>query len=106
MRVCAAVGVCGWQPVSGTALTPPGPSGILVRRANAAIQAWARGGGGPMGRSMRRRYLPLFVLCAARAPPGAALAEPITVGATNSTSDAPIFIADRKGFFRDEGIDV
>jgi NitT/TauT family transport system substrate-binding protein len=33
-------------------------------------------------------------------------AQTITVGATNSTSDAPIFIADRKGYFGDEGLDV
>jgi NitT/TauT family transport system substrate-binding protein len=33
-------------------------------------------------------------------------AQPITVGITNSTSDAPIFIADRKGYFRAEGLDV
>jgi NitT/TauT family transport system substrate-binding protein len=33
-------------------------------------------------------------------------ADPITVtvGATNSTSDAPIYIADRKGYFADEGL--
>jgi NitT/TauT family transport system substrate-binding protein len=35
-----------------------------------------------------------------------ASAQTITVGATSSTSDAPIYIADRKGFFRDEGLDV
>ena len=33
-------------------------------------------------------------------------AQTITVGTTNSTSDAPIFIADRKGYFRTEGLDV
>jgi NitT/TauT family transport system substrate-binding protein len=37
---------------------------------------------------------------------GAAAGEPVTVGATNSTSDAPIYIAAQKGFFRAEGIDV
>src|SRR4029077_12743103 len=35
-----------------------------------------------------------------------AAAQAITVGATSSTSDAPIFIADKKGFFRAEGLDV
>jgi NitT/TauT family transport system substrate-binding protein len=33
-------------------------------------------------------------------------AQTITVGTTNAASDAPIFIADRKGFFRAEGLDV
>jgi NitT/TauT family transport system substrate-binding protein len=35
-------------------------------------------------------------------------ADPIevTVGATNSTSDAPIYIADKKGYFSDEGLAV
>lgn len=42
----------------------------------------------------------LSVLCTSAA------AQPITVGATSSTSDAPIFIADRKGYFRAEGLDV
>src|SRR5260370_26970564 len=37
---------------------------------------------------------------------GAATAQTVTVGATSSTSDAPIYIADKKGFFRQEGIDV
>ena len=35
-----------------------------------------------------------------------AVAQTITVGATSSTSDAPIYIADRKGYFRAEGLDV
>src|SRR5499426_377124 len=37
---------------------------------------------------------------------GTAAAQAITVGATSSTSDAPIYIADKKGYFRDEGLDV
>jgi NitT/TauT family transport system substrate-binding protein len=55
---------------------------------------------------MHRGYLLSFVLCIALASASTVLAQPINVGATNSTSDAPIFIADRKGFFRAEGIDV
>src|SRR5215467_9418233 len=35
-----------------------------------------------------------------------AAAQQITVGATSSTSDAPIFIADKKGYFRAEGLEV
>jgi len=33
-------------------------------------------------------------------------AETITVGVAATTSDAPIYIADKKGFFKEEGIDV
>jgi NitT/TauT family transport system substrate-binding protein len=35
-----------------------------------------------------------------------ARAQTITVGATSSTSDAPIYIADKQGYFRDEGLEV
>jgi NitT/TauT family transport system substrate-binding protein len=45
--------------------------------------------------------------CASLVVPGApACAQPITVGATGSTSDAPIYIADQLGYFRGEGLDV
>jgi NitT/TauT family transport system substrate-binding protein len=48
-----------------------------------------------------------FVLwCAALAHAGTAAAQAITVGATLSTSDAPIYIADKKGYFAAEGLDV
>ena len=47
--------------------------------------------------------LGLAVIAVSSSP---AAAQPITVGVTNTMSDAPIFIADRKGFFRDEGLDV
>jgi NitT/TauT family transport system substrate-binding protein len=46
------------------------------------------------------------VLGALAAATGMAAAQAITVGVTSSTSDAPIFIADKKGYFRDEGLDV
>lgn len=52
-------------------------------------------------------HLSAIVLAALVAWAGAASAgEVITVGATSSTSDAPIYIADKKGFFRAEGIEV
>ncbi len=35
-----------------------------------------------------------------------AAAQTVNVGAASTTSDAPIYIADKKGFFREEGIDV
>jgi NitT/TauT family transport system substrate-binding protein len=54
-----------------------------------------------------RRIILLGLLACAIADPAATCAgETVTVGVTNSTSDAPIFIADRKGFFRDEGLDA
>src|SRR4029450_1349025 len=46
------------------------------------------------------------ILYALPIPIGTAAAQAITVGATSSTSDAPIYIADKKGYFRDEGLDV
>jgi NitT/TauT family transport system substrate-binding protein len=48
----------------------------------------------------------LIVCALLLAPCGMAAAQAITVGATSSTSDAPIYIADKKGYFRDEGLDV
>jgi NitT/TauT family transport system substrate-binding protein len=47
-----------------------------------------------------------LVWCGLLAPAGMAAAQAITVGATSSTSDAPIYIADKKGYFRAEGLDV
>lgn len=37
---------------------------------------------------------------------GAALAAPVRVGTTNSSSDAPLFIAAAKGYFKAEGLEV
>jgi NitT/TauT family transport system substrate-binding protein len=55
---------------------------------------------------MKRAYLPTLVLLAGLAAAGDAPAQSVTVGAASTTSDAPIYIADRKGFFRAEGLDV
>src|SRR5437016_14456940 len=54
---------------------------------------------------VRNRILPGLVVCALLASTGAP-AQTIAVGATSSTSDAPIYIADKKGYFRDEGLAV
>jgi len=51
-----------------------------------------------------RIFVGFAVLLSASCAPAAA--QTITVGATSSTSDAPIYIADRKGYFRAEGLDV
>lgn len=37
---------------------------------------------------------------------GSAAAQTITVGTAGTISDAPIFLADKKGYFKDEGLDV
>jgi NitT/TauT family transport system substrate-binding protein len=47
-----------------------------------------------------------IVICTLLALPGVAAAQTITVGATSSTSDAPIYIADKKGYFQAEGLQV
>jgi NitT/TauT family transport system substrate-binding protein len=60
------------------------------------------------GEELRLKSKSLFavVLGAVLASTVQATAQAITVGATSSTSDAPIYIADKKGYFRDEGLDV
>jgi NitT/TauT family transport system substrate-binding protein len=60
---------------------------------------------------MNSRLLPALALLAAvpfgpLSATGAAVAQTVMVGAASTVSDAPIYIADRKGFFRAEGLDV
>src|SRR3979490_2402808 len=55
------------------------------------------------GKRMKHGRLPGLILMAVLASAGAATAQTVTVGATSSTSDAPIYIAGKKGFFRQEG---
>jgi len=57
-----------------------------------------------MSRNRNRKIF--LALVALLASPASAAAQAITVGATSSTSDAPIYIADKKGYFRDEGLEV
>jgi NitT/TauT family transport system substrate-binding protein len=54
------------------------------------------------------RTVPTFLIfvCAWVVALHSARAQVLTVGATSSTSDAPIYIADRKGYFRAEGLQV
>src|SRR5262245_13296326 len=64
---------------------------------------WPRGVKGAAGRKMRRTRLNRKTLSGLLAclfgcvPPGLAAAQTLTVGATSSTSDAPIYIADKQG---------
>jgi ABC-type nitrate/sulfonate/bicarbonate transport system substrate-binding protein len=51
------------------------------------------------------RILAIFA-CSVVAMPHYAWAQVVTVGATSSTSDAPIYIADKKGYFQAEGLQV
>ncbi|MFL5106195.1 MAG: ABC transporter substrate-binding protein, partial [Xanthobacteraceae bacterium] len=55
---------------------------------------------------MRSSILCPALLAVAMATAGAAAAQTITVGVAAATSDAPIFIADKKGYFKAEGLDV
>jgi NitT/TauT family transport system substrate-binding protein len=56
---------------------------------------------------LNRKILSGLLACLlACVSPGLAAAQTITVGATSSTSDAPIYIADKQGYFRAEGLDV
>ena len=55
---------------------------------------------------MRQRHLWALIVVAAVAATSGATAQTVTVGAASTLSDAPIYIADQKGFFRAEGIDV
>src|SRR3984957_1130699 len=61
--------------------------------------------GGP-GMAMKRGFLRMLVAAAVIAAARTAAAQTVTVGAASTISDAPIYIAERKGFFRAEGIDV
>jgi NitT/TauT family transport system substrate-binding protein len=63
------------------------------------------------GRNMVARIvashgLVLAVVLAGFGPANAQSPTAVTVGATGVTSDAPIYIADKKGYFRDEGLAV
>jgi NitT/TauT family transport system substrate-binding protein len=51
----------------------------------------------------RARALAVALLLAVAA---SAAAAPIRVGTTNSSSDAPLFIAEKKGYFKQEGLQV
>jgi NitT/TauT family transport system substrate-binding protein len=52
------------------------------------------------------RFLPLAAAAAAALPTAARAADTIHVGIINSSTDAPFFIADAKGYFKDEGLKV
>jgi NitT/TauT family transport system substrate-binding protein len=55
---------------------------------------------------MLARIFFALMACATVALPKIASAQSVAVGAASTTSDAPIYIADKKGFFKDEGLQV
>lgn len=59
-----------------------------------------------MARTIASFGLVLAVVLACISPARAQSPIAVTVGATSVTSDAPIYIADRKGYFREEGLAV
>jgi NitT/TauT family transport system substrate-binding protein len=70
-----------------------------------ADHSWTPRAGGP-GMAMNHRLWRALAAFAAVVAAGTAAAQTVTVGAASTISDAPIYIAERKGFFRAEGIDV
>jgi len=56
--------------------------------------------------SRSTRWLLGALACCITMLAAAASAAPIRVGTTNSSSDAPLFIAERKGYFKQEGLEV
>ena len=56
--------------------------------------------------TMSHKPVIAILACAMLWAPHIAVAQTITVGATSSTSDAPIYIAEKKGFFQAEGLEV
>jgi NitT/TauT family transport system substrate-binding protein len=62
-------------------------------------------------RSVATRFLPLIVAGLVASSAGTALtaaaqAQPLNVGVVGTSSDAPFFIADKKGYFKDAGLTV
>jgi NitT/TauT family transport system substrate-binding protein len=55
---------------------------------------------------MPARIFFALIACAMIALPKISSAQSVAVGAASTTSDAPIYIADKKGFFKDEGLQV
>src|SRR5262249_7342845 len=53
-----------------------------------------------------RRRVFLFALAAALIAPRAHAAEPLRLGLLHTLSPAPFYIAQERGYFRDEGIDL
>jgi NitT/TauT family transport system substrate-binding protein len=56
--------------------------------------------------STRCKTIMAFAAWVFLAPAAQPMAQPITVGVTGTMSDAPIYIAGKKGYFGDEGLDV
>jgi len=55
---------------------------------------------------LARRFILAAALTAFMAPALAADLIPVTVGTANSATDIAVYVAEKKGFFREEGLDV
>ncbi len=53
-----------------------------------------------------KRFLPLAALALASLPAAGQPLAPVTVGITGTTTDAGFYVAHKKGYFREEGLDV
>src|SRR3954466_15793480 len=58
------------------------------------------------GKSMRSGHLAAILLIVWSSAFAQAQPIPVSVGITNSATDVGLLIADRRGYFRDEGLDV
>ena len=55
---------------------------------------------------LARRFILAAAVTAIVAPAVAADLIPVTVGTANSATDIAVYVAEKKGFFREEGLDV
>ena len=70
--------------------TPGSPTNVVIR-----FPSWI-----PV------RALAAIVLAGVIGASGGVRAQELTIGTTGSSSDAPFFIADKKGYFAEEGLKV
>src|SRR5262245_29115225 len=91
---------------------------LILATMLAAIGLSCAAPAGPSGRAMQATVPPAAppATTSANAPPPAALAsaaptapaalQRVTIGVNNTASDAPLFLADDRGYFRDVGLEI